>query len=267
MRFDTHAHVFALGLPLAENCRYVPDYSATPEQYLDHLDQHGIDAGILVQPSFLGTDNHYMLEALRRYPGRFYGVAVVDTAITIAEMQEMREAGVIGIRLNLIGLPLPDFQTAAWQTLLGHVNDLGWHVELHRSARDLPPLIGPLLAAGVKVVVDHFGLPSETDKAQDEGFRYLLTLAASRRVWVKISASYRNGSCQNSAQNILPLLPPLLAAFSPDRLLWGSDWPHTRFEDRMSYPQVCHEFQQWPLTEEQRDIILQTSAEQLIHQK
>ncbi|VCY86523.1 hypothetical protein BANRA_05262 [Escherichia coli] len=60
MIFDTHAHVFVRGLPLAEHCRYVPDYDATPESYLTHLDRFGIDVGILVQPSFLGTDNHYM---------------------------------------------------------------------------------------------------------------------------------------------------------------------------------------------------------------
>lgn len=265
MRFDTHAHVFTPGLPLAENCRYVPDYSATLEQYLEHLDRHGLDKGILVQPSFLGTDNSYMLDAMRTYPDRFYGVAVVDTAITIDEMQAMRDAGVIGIRLNLIGLPLPDFETAAWQTLLSHVKTLGWHIELHRSAKDLPLLIEPLLAAGVKVVVDHFGLPSETDKAYDAGFRYLLALGASRRVWVKISASYRNGPCENSEHNILPLLPLLLAEYGPDRLLWGSDWPHTRYEDRINYPQVYNEFQHWPLTAEQREIILQHSPEQLIN--
>ncbi|MET0529418.1 MAG: amidohydrolase family protein [Microvirga sp.] len=106
---DSHAHVFKRGLPLAANIRYAPDYDATPEDYIRNLDAKGMSNGFLVQPSFLGTDNSYMLEALRRYPNRFRGIVVVQPDIRQDALQELAAAGVVGIRLNLIGVQNPQF--------------------------------------------------------------------------------------------------------------------------------------------------------------
>lgn len=263
MHFDTHAHVFTTGLPLAEHCRYVPEYDATPAQYLAQLDRHHIDKAILIQPSFLGTDNSYMLEAIRQSPDRFYGVAVIDPDMPICAMETLKQQGIIGVRLNLIGQELPDLTMPVWQQHLRHINALGWHIELHRPAADLVPLLGVLLAADVKIVIDHFGLPAGKDN--DPGFIYLLKYAETGKIWVKISASYRNGSAQKPTDNTEMLMPLLLKHFGAERLLWGSDWPHTRYEDRMTYTKAIDEIYHWELTNTQRNNILSQSVIELIN--
>ncbi|MDM4329385.1 amidohydrolase family protein [Klebsiella oxytoca] len=263
MHFDTHAHVFTTGLPLAEHCRYVPEYDATPAQYLAQLDRHHIDKAILIQPSFLGTDNSYMLEAIRQSPDRFYGVAVIDPDTPLCAMETLKQQGIIGVRLNLIGQELPDLTMPVWQRHLRHINALGWHIELHRPAADLVPLLGVLLAADVKIVIDHFGLPAGKDN--DPGFIYLIKYAETGKIWVKISASYRNGSAQKPTDNTEMLMPLLLKHFGAERLLWGSDWPHTRYEDRMTYTKAIDEIYHWELTNTQRNNILSQSVIELIN--
>ncbi|SAQ02096.1 Predicted metal-dependent hydrolase of the TIM-barrel fold [Klebsiella oxytoca] len=263
MHFDTHAHVFTTGLPLAKHCRYVPEYDATPAQYLAQLDRHHIDKAILIQPSFLGTDNSYMLEAIRQSPDRFYGVAVIDPDTPLCAMETLKQQGIIGVRLNLIGQELPDLTMPVWQQHLRHINALGWHIELHRPAADLVPLLGVLLAADVKIVIDHFGLPAGKDN--DPGFIYLLKYAETGKIWVKISASYRNGSAQKPTDNTEMLMPLLLKHFGAERLLWGSDWPHTRYEDRMTYTKAIDEIYHWELTNTQRNNILSQSVIELIN--
>src|SRR5690606_41141979 len=86
---DTHAHIFRQDLPIVPNRRYSPDYDAPVERYLEHLDRHGLSHGVLIQPSFLGTDNSFVLHALRRYPQRLRAVAVVDAEVSENQMDEL----------------------------------------------------------------------------------------------------------------------------------------------------------------------------------
>lgn len=228
---DTHAHVFARGLPLAEHRRYAPDYDATLDAYFAQLHAHGIARGVLVQPSFLGTDCAYLLDALRRAPQRLRGVAVVARDCGFDTLTGMSEAGIVGIRLNLIGHP--DEPLGHWLSAdtLAHVRTLGWHVEVHAQAARLHRIVAPLVEAEVDVVVDHFGRPDPDLGASDPGFQRLLELAATRRVWVKISGAYRNwpdGAAANADTREAFAL--LKEAFGVHRLMWGSDWPHTQFE-------------------------------------
>ncbi|MGN6658707.1 MAG: amidohydrolase family protein, partial [Achromobacter mucicolens] len=189
---DTHAHVFHQGLALADTRRHTPDYDATLAEYLGLLDAHGLRHGVLVQPSFLGTDNSHLVQALRAAPARLRGVAVVALDITDTELQDLAGAGVVGIRLNLVGLDSPALQTPAWQSLLARVNALGWHVEIHLQAARLDGVMPALLAADCRIVVDHFGRPDPALGVSDPGFQYLLRQAVSGRVWVKLAAPYRN---------------------------------------------------------------------------
>src|SRR5690606_27385419 len=119
---------------VTHNPRYLPDRDATLDEYLGHLDANGISHGVLVQPSFLGTDNGYMLAALRRAPQRLRGVAVIDPDVPEEDLWRMAEAGVVGIRLNLIGQPLPELGTHSWRRLFKTLNTLNWHIEIHRQA-------------------------------------------------------------------------------------------------------------------------------------
>ncbi len=225
---DAHAHVFRRDLTLAAERRYTPDYDAPLELYLDMLDRHELSNGVLVQPSFLGSDNSFLVACLKQAGGRLRGVAVVEPGIGLAELRNLDAAGVVGMRLNLLGQPLPDLDTTLWASLFDAVKGLDWHVEVQRDASGLARLVPQLLEAGLTVVLDHFGLPDPDAGAGDPGFRAVLQFGRSRNVWVKISAPYRNG--EDGEVLVRSLYPRLRDAFGLDRLMWGSDWPHTQFE-------------------------------------
>jgi len=242
---DTHIHVFILGLPLAPVRRYEPDYDATIENYRARMAQHGISHAVLVQPSFLGTDNSFMCQALRRFRNELRGIAVVDPSISEQHLDSLQADGIVGVRLNLDSLPTPEFDRNPWPRFLASIARRGWQVELHREARDLARLVGPLVDAGVNVVVDHFGRPDDDLGVDDPGFRYLLSQGRTRRVWVKVSAPYRNGSQGRGLATATKAIPFLLEHFGRDRLVWGSDWPHTRHESYRSIAAGLSEFESW----------------------
>jgi predicted TIM-barrel fold metal-dependent hydrolase len=230
---DTHAHVFHRGLKLAPGRRYAPDYDAPLSLYLEQLDHNGMTNGVLVQPSFLGTDNSYLVDCLKQTDGRLRGIAVVDPAVSADELRALDYAGIVGIRLNLVGQPLPDLAASEWKGLLANVKAMGWQIEIQRNASDLALLAPQLLDHGVTVVLDHYALPDPRLGITDPGFQSVLKLGAARNVWIKISAPYRNGPAGNSfAKEAYPLLRN---AYGLDRLLWGSDWPHTQFEATQTY--------------------------------
>ncbi|WP_237481855.1 amidohydrolase family protein [Lichenibacterium dinghuense] len=229
MRVDAHAHVFARGLTLAEGRRYAPDYDAPLDAYLKMLDALGLTHGVLVQPSFLGTDNGYLLAALAAAPERLRGVAVVDPDVPRDELERLAASGVAGIRLNLIGAPTPDLAREPWRGLMRRVVEAGLHVEVQSEAARLAGLLPPLLDAGAAVVVDHFGLPDPTLGVDDPSWRAMVARAVDEpRMWLKLSGSYRLGP--DGATLASRLAPMLREAFTSRRLLFGTDWPHTRFE-------------------------------------
>ena len=239
---DGHAHVFSRELDLTSARRYSPDYDATLAMYQHNLQGHGLSHGVLVQPSFLGTDNRYLLNALRQAPEQLRGVVVVDRQISRSELDEMDRLGVVGIRLNLMGKALPDFSEPQWAVLFSHIAELDWHIELHRHVADLPGLIRALMPFGVKVVIDHFGRPDARLGLDQPGFRELLELGLCGRLWMKVSGIYRlEGSAQENLDFARGALPLLVQSFGPQRLVWGSDWPHTQHEDRMRYGSVVEQ--------------------------
>jgi predicted TIM-barrel fold metal-dependent hydrolase len=226
---DTHAHVFEPDLPMAEGCRYVPDYAARLDDYLARLDAFGFARGVLVQPSFLGTDNRYLMQALRKSAGRCKGVAVVDPSFPPEVLDALKAGGVEGIRLNLFGRELPPLAEPAWQRLLAEVNRLDWHVEVHCPWQDLPHVMPALHDAGCRLVVDHLGRPDfsrGTDLAQ---LKFLCSLGQFGQTWVKLSGAYRLWGRPDQA-GYSAAVDLLLSWFGPERLMWGSDWPHTQHE-------------------------------------
>ena len=260
---DSHAHVFVRGLPLAPQRRHAPDYDATLDSYVRYLAGNEVSHAVLVQPSFLGTDNSFFAAICRQYPQRFRGVAVVDPAVSDKELESLADAGVVGMRLNLLGLPLPDLRSGDWPRLLARANSLRWHVEVHRDASDLPMVVGELLAQRCTVVVDHFGRPNAEAGVWDPGFRYLLSTAITGRVWVKLSGAYRSTRGNSGLGLGTELAGALLDAFGSARLVWGSDGPHTQHQDRIDYAASVHALATWVPEESTRAAILSRSAKEL----
>ena len=232
---DSHAHIFRRDLPLADARRYAPNYDATPEDYIKVLDSHGIACGVLVQPSFLGIDNSYMEAALTRYPSRFRGIGVVPPHVSAEELRRLDSVGVVGVRLNLIGAPDPQLDVEPWPEFIRQVAKLNWQIEIQAEARRWPNLLPGLLNSGVNVVADHFGRPDPKLGVADPGFRYLLEAGRTRKLWVKLSGSYRNGDAESAPHLAKSAALLLRESLGIERLMWGSDWPHTQFEAATSY--------------------------------
>ena len=237
---DTHAHVFTAALKLASGRRYVPRGEAPVASFLALLDAHGVDAGVLVQPSFLGTDNGHLLEALATAPDRLRGIAVVAPEVTDATLDACSASGVVGVRFNLIGDDPGKLRGREWRALARRVAARGWQIEIQAEGGDLVAALDALASADAPLVVDHFGRPDPSLGIADPGFRRLLAQGAEGRVWVKLSGAYRCGGV-----DVRPYVDALLAELGPARLLWGSDWPWTQFESGRTYPGCLAELARW----------------------
>lgn len=245
-RFDGHAHVFRRDLPLAPHRRYTPQADAPLEDYVGLLRKCGLDGGILVQPSFLGSDNSFLFDALRHAARvqdmTFRGVVVFDPSNEVwhADLETAKQIGIIGMRLNLVGVPDHALDLGPWREILEAVSRRDWHVELHCEGSRLSGLVEQLLAREVTVVVDHFGLPCAGSYRDCPGHRAILA-APPGRVFVKASAPYRvfpGLASSEAAHRCWPIYQDLLNALGPEHLLWGSDWPWTRFENRHAFAEV-----------------------------
>jgi predicted TIM-barrel fold metal-dependent hydrolase len=230
---DTHAHIFTRALPMAEGRRYTPGYDAVVEDYLAHLDAHGLSHGVLIQPSFLGTDNSFIEKAIAAHPDRLRGVAVVARDVAGSEIDRLAAAGFAGVRLNLVGRELEDYHAPEWQAFFSKLAERGLQLEIQRRFEDFARFLPAMMASGVTIVIDHFGLPAggiDPDKPEHAA---LLGLLSSEQIWVKVSAIYRGPMAPMQAIVSLALLRR--AAGGIDRMIWGSDWPHTQHEEHTNY--------------------------------
>jgi predicted TIM-barrel fold metal-dependent hydrolase len=234
---DSHFHVFRSG-ESRPGARYVPGYDAPLSAWQTAAKPLGVTHGVLVQTSFLGTDNRLLVDTLAQNPGTLRGVAVVPPWSQWADLVTLHEAGVRGIRLNLAG-QTHDLQAWAkanplWNALM----QLGWHVELHTDPGQLAAVIQGLPQA-LPLVLDHFGRPQRASRHDDT-----VRAVGTRRqapVMVKLSAAYR-------------LLPGLMAReladlwlgeLGPKALLWGSDWPCTNHETQADLPRLFDALDDW----------------------
>ena len=254
---DTHAHVFHRGLAFVRERGYTPKYDALPEQYLALLDANGVSHGVIIPVSILGTDNRYTLEVMEQAKGRLRGLAVVDPETDLDSLDALAAAGIVGIRMYLADdRSVPMLDDGPWNALVSECVRRDWHIEVYDKASRLERIVAPLLDAGVKVVVDHFGAPDPDLGINDPGFRFLLGLGSTRRVWVKLSGPYRSSLAIAAAA-----APLLLRDFGPERLLWGSDWPFTRFEKTIQYTDMRKLIDDWVPDPDQRwEILAETPA-------
>jgi predicted TIM-barrel fold metal-dependent hydrolase len=225
-QFDCHAHVFDTDTAIP-NARYVPDQAARLSTWLENLNLHGIKGGVLVQVSFLGTDNSQLCAALETLdPKRFAGVGVIPLNVADAELDRLVSAGIRGVRWNLVrGAAIPEIAAAPTQTFLSKLRARDLHLEVHLEGPRLGPLLPSLADQGVKIVIDHFGLPSEPQPKDDPMLRALWAIQDRSNLFFKTSAPYR------TPFDLGPHTETLLASVGQDHIVWGSDWPHTQHKD------------------------------------
>ncbi|HTQ02073.1 MAG TPA: amidohydrolase family protein [Casimicrobiaceae bacterium] len=256
---DCLAHVMRRDLPLASERHSAPKYDVTAEQYLALLDEYGVSHGVLTAPSFYGTDNSLLLQALAISAGRLRGTAIVDPAISEEALRELGEGGIVGIRLNWIKRAvLPDDAAPSYRRLFARVRDLGWHIEVYLEGDKLATVLPRLRSHGAPVVVDHFGAPSPDKGVRCAGFREVLRGVAAGDTYVKLSAPYRLGGADPS-----PYADALLAAANANNLVWATDWPFVGFEGSVSYAQCVSWRDQWITDPAARRLILATTPARL----
>ena len=227
---DTHVHVFdPSGFQFAEGRTYTPGVATLDDLRACHA-ALGVSRAVLVQPSVYGTDNSCLLDALQSGTERLCGIAVVDLdGITGSDLVALDAAGVRGIRLNLEVRHEHDpvHVRSELERAASAINAPGWCVQIHCGADVLPVVEATLDAFRVPLVLDHFaGLKSSDADPGSRRLAVLQRLLASGRIYVKLSAFYRASTQTPHHVDLAPLARRLIET-RPDRLLWGSDWPHT----------------------------------------
>ena len=239
LRVDTHVHVFERHLSLAPDRRYEPDYDANCADLRKAIGGSGIGRVVLVQPSFLGTDNSYLLRAIASDRTTFAGVAVIDPGLKSAALDDLRRSGVVGVRLNFIGQTLLDFSHGALRCMSDRLAASGLVLEIQAEAGQWSLLAPFLKQLPCAVLVDHFGRTPPNHRSA--GFESLLQVAQDvDHLWFKFSAPYRvvDGRASDCART-------LLSTVGLGRIVWGSDWPWTQFEGRQSYRETLEWLEQW----------------------
>jgi 2-pyrone-4,6-dicarboxylate lactonase len=232
---DCHAHVFgpADQYPYAAERMYTPP-DALPRQYRRMLDKLGVERAVLVQPSAYGTDNSAMLDMLANDPERLRGVAVVGDDVDEAELESMHVAGVRGLRYNMVEVrdSKPRLQFKKLREIAERIERLGWHLEFLIHIDEYPALDRDLGGFPVDLVFAHMGFMRPERGVDSAGFRSLLSLVDHGRAWVKLTAPYRVVTSALPYPEVVPFARALVDA-APDRVLWGTDWPHVMLKGKM----------------------------------
>lgn len=228
---DCHVHV----LGPREKYQYSPERLYTPpdvflQDYINMLDALECDRAVLVQSGIHGVHNEVIVDALAQYPDRLRGIALINERITDAELDKLAAAGVRGFRANLhhkIGV-----QFDAAKRLAARVKRLGWHVQFLLDIEDFPDIDRVLGDYPVEVVIDHLGRPDTRRGTGAPGFQALLRLLQGGRAWAKLSGPYRKSAGGFPYADLDPFAHALVAT-APDRLVWGTDWPHVMLDSPM----------------------------------
>lgn len=229
---DCHIHIIPdpKEFPFWEGRTYTPQISTAAESLAVHK-ALGVDRVVIVHPSFYGTDMRATLHGLRVLgPARSRAVAVIDEKTSSAAMDDMHKAGVRGVRLNFQTFAMAGRQVDAgavrrqFLATIEQVRQRPWHIQLFTNLSIIQALEADIRSSPVPVSIDHFGMAPAAGGVSQPGFGTLVSLVSSG-TYVKASGSYRISSLPNNYSDVAPLARALIAA-NPERIIWGSDWPH-----------------------------------------
>jgi 2-pyrone-4,6-dicarboxylate lactonase len=239
---DAHCHVFGPGaeFPYAAERKYTPCDASKQQLYAlrDHL---GFSRNIVVGATCHGTDNSATVDALHQSNGKARGIATLKRSVTDEELQVMHDAGIRGVRFNFIKRLVDFTPKEELMEIASRIGKLGWHVVIYFEAVDLPELWDFFTGLPTVVVVDHMGTPDVKLPVDGPQFQlFLKFMREHNNVWCKVTCPERlsvagpsalNGE-QNAYQDVVPFARAIVEEF-PDRVLWGTDWPHPNLKKHM----------------------------------
>jgi 2-pyrone-4,6-dicarboxylate lactonase len=231
---DAHCHIFgpAGRYPYAPERTYTPP-DAPLSRFKALQSTLGLTRAVLVNASCHGRDNTVIVDAIAQSGGQYRGIANADDDFSERDFEILHGQGFRGVRFNFVkhlgGIP----DMGEFDRVLARIEPLGWHVDLHFDAADLLPFEHMLKALRLPFIIDHMGRVPTDKGLEQPPFRQLLELARSnQKCWVKISGSERMSSAGPPFTDAVPFAQALIAA-APDRILWGTDWPHPNIAKHM----------------------------------
>jgi len=232
---DAHCHVFGPGdtFPFAPERKYTP-CDASRNQLLALRDFLGFDKNVVVQATCHGADNSALLDVLEHSDDRARGVVTVNPDVTPLELARMHELGVRGVRFNYVKRLVDPKPDDYYRAIVEKIRPLGWHVVLYFEPADLAEKRDFFASLGVPIVVDHMGRPDVTKPLDGSEFDlFLRFMTENPDVWTKVSCPDRlsvSGSPRYA--DVVPFAKAIVEQF-PDRVLWGTDWPHPNMKNEM----------------------------------
>ena len=239
---DAHCHVFGPGaeFPYAPERKYTP-CDASKAQLFALRDHLGVSRNVIVQATCHGADNRAMVDACRAAAGRARGVATVRRDVSDHDLSELRAAGVRAVRFNFLRRLVDFTPRDELAEIARRIQPLGWHVVVYFEARDLPELLDFFTELPTIVVVDHLGRPDVTRPVDGPEFGLFLDLMRRHEnIWTKVSCPERLsvggppavGGQRDAYRDVVPFARRVVESF-PDRVLWGTDWPHPNLKDHV----------------------------------
>lgn len=243
---DAHCHVFGPGseFPFAPERKYTP-CDASKQQLFTLRDHLGFTRNVIVQATCHGADNRAMLDACIASKGRARGVATVRRTVCDSELQDMHAAGVRGVRFNFVKRLVDFTPKDELMEIATRVAPLDWHVVIYFEAVDLPELWDFFTTLPTTIVVDHMGRPDVSKPVDGPEFElFVKFMREHENVWSKVSCPERLSLCgpkalngepglaQGAYRDVVPFARRIVETF-PERVLWGTDWPHPNLKDHM----------------------------------
>ncbi|GAB4075679.1 amidohydrolase family protein [Nostocoides australiense] len=239
---DAHCHVFGPGeeFPFAPERKYTP-CDASKEQLYALRDHLGFARNVIVQATCHGADNSAMVDAIQSSGGKARGVATVRPGVAQDELQRLHDAGVRGVRFNFVKRLVDVLPMDGLRQVADQIGPFGWHIVIYVESQELPGLADFFLGLPVPLVVDHLGRPDVTKDVDGPEFTGFLDLMRARDdIWCKVTCPERLtttgpralGGEQAAYRDVVPFAKRVVEEF-PDRVLWGTDWPHPNLKDHM----------------------------------
>jgi 2-pyrone-4,6-dicarboxylate lactonase len=229
---DAHCHVFGpmADFPFSRSAKYLPE-DAGPEMLFALRDRLGFERNVIVQASCHGTDNRATLHAIALSAGKARGVAVVDPDIDDAELQRLHAGGIRGVRFNFLKRLVDNAPKDRFLEIARRIAPLGWHVVIYFEAEILEELRPFMDAIPTLIVVDHMGRPDVRQGPDGPDMKAFRRLLDSRDdIWTKVTCPERLSQQGPPWADFVWAVRPLVEAY-PDRILWGTDWPHPNMQD------------------------------------